>query len=417
MKIIVSTIGRSGSSELIDILKNKNIDVISKPYNILYPNKILEKYGRRDVKVIFITRNIIDVIKSLINCEKDKGIEWIKMHYKNLNADYNDYPKLLEQDTLNFEKLFDAYNNNNNNNIFPTIFIKYENLYFGDIKTLQMLNNFLNTNFTTTDFKYNTNNKWKTTPTISLTDINIKKITNTFKSLQNKINSYTVKYKVSPQYLIDKIVLLIEANSLDGKRHYRFSDVIIHSGFYWEESTKFILEHDNFKGTILRNYIELCPHNNLKEKNINYITLLKKIINDKIKTNNFDLPNNDELVIHLRLGDMCELPNFLKKDYIIIIKEYIEKFNISKVTFCTAFHYGNNITQNCWMYTDKKHETNIVKLKELFTKIIELFNIIIDVKSSIIIDNDFIYMVKARHFVEDIGGFSKLIKELNTKNI
>jgi hypothetical protein len=35
------------------------------------------------------------------------------------------------------------------------------------------------------------------------------------------------------------------------------------------------------------------------------------------------------------------------------------------------------------------------------------------VKSSTNIDEDFVYMVKAKYFVNDHGGFSKLITELN----
>ena len=76
MKFAIITIGRSGSSELIDILKSK-VQVISKPDNHLYPDRLLSKHGK-DVKVIFITRNIKDVIQSLLQRNKDKGIKWIQ---------------------------------------------------------------------------------------------------------------------------------------------------------------------------------------------------------------------------------------------------------------------------------------------------------------------------------------------------
>ena len=66
------TVGRSGSSELIKKLSSK-VNVIPKPDNHLFPDKLLTKYGR-NVKVIFLTRNIKKVIKSVLQREKDYGI-------------------------------------------------------------------------------------------------------------------------------------------------------------------------------------------------------------------------------------------------------------------------------------------------------------------------------------------------------
>lgn len=207
--------------------------------------------------------------------------------------------------------------------------------------------------------------------------------------------------------MLNKIVLLKEKNSI--KRHYRFSDVINHSGYYWKESNDFILNHDHLRGTILRNYIERCPDNN-KTINPDKIKLLYTIIREK-KTK---IPKVDELVIHLRTGDVIQFDWFLTKDYISIIEDYVSKYNIKRVTFCTAFHYGNNTTQNVFLYTDEKHRQNKRKLGELFKQVIGHFKFIqFDVKSSTNIDEDFMYMCLSRHFVKDKGGFSDLIESIN----
>ena len=207
--------------------------------------------------------------------------------------------------------------------------------------------------------------------------------------------------------MLHKIVLLKEENSI--KRQYRFGDVVNHRGYYWEESTHFILNQNHLKGTILRDYIERCPDNN-KTINPEKISLLYTIIQEKNKI----LPTDDELVIHLRTGDVIHYDWFLKKDYEKIIHDYIDKYQIKKVTFCTAFHYGNNVTQKIFLYTDEKHEQNKVKINELFEKLISHFkDIQFDVKSSTNIDEDFMYMCMARHFVKDEGGFSDLIKLIN----
>lgn len=215
--------------------------------------------------------------------------------------------------------------------------------------------------------------------------------------------------------LINKIVLLTEYNSIDNKRHYRFNDVINHSGHYWKESTQFILDQNHLKDTILRKYIECCPDNNLNKINPDKFKLLYKIIENKISNNHYNLPTSDELVIHMRTGDVVELDGYLRKDYINIIQKYIYTYNIKKVTFCTAFHYGNNVTQGDWIYTDEKHNLNIIKLNDIFTKVLNYFKHLqlqIDVKSSTNIDEDLIYMVMSTYFVEDNGGFSNLIAKL-----
>lgn len=412
MKVAIITIGRSGSSELISILKTHNIDVIPKPYNHLYPDTLCKMFGEK-IKVIFITRNITDVIQSIIKREKTCGMSWIKQHYDNLNANFNNYPDLLNSDTFNFEKLFDSYYNNNK---FATLFIKYEKLYFKDKQTIDAINSFLNTSFTEDTFIYNNNNKWRSDNEVTLSENDKNKIRITFQSLQQKIDSYNVKYRASAAFLIDSIITLKEKNSHNTKRHYRFSDVIIHSGFYWKESTQFILNQDHLKGSILRTYIEQCPDNNLNNVNPKYIQLLKQIIKNKINTGNYELPAATDLVIHLRLGDVVELNWFLQKDYITIIKTYIAKHAITKVTFCTAFHYGNNVTQGVWIYSDEKHKKNISKLHKIFSSILSTFNIVINVRSSADIDSDFIYMTQAKYFVKDEGGFSKMIQQINTTN-
>ncbi len=181
MKFAVITIGRSGSSELIEILSSK-INVIQKPDNHLYPSELEKKYGR-NIKVIFITRNIKDIIKSILQREKDKGISWIKHHYTYLNSNFANYSKILEEDTLNLEKLYDSYIEQK---IFDVLFIKYECLYFNHKETINALCKF--TNLQNINIGFNNNNKWEGKYKISM---EIELLWD--KSLQKKINSYDYK--------------------------------------------------------------------------------------------------------------------------------------------------------------------------------------------------------------------------------
>ena len=121
-----------------------------------------------------------------------------------------------------------------------------------------------------------------------------------------------------------------------------------------------------------------------------------------------NVPADDELVFHLRLGDITSL----EKDYKGVIEKYISDHNIVKVTFCTAFHYGNNYVQNIWMYSEQKHRENLRKVSKMFNELSRIKHIKIDVKSTHDIDDDFVFMCKAKYFEAAHGGFSNLIKQV-----
>jgi len=222
-------------------------------------------------------------------------------------------------------------------------------------------------------------------------------------------------YKTAER-LINKIVLLVEdveEDSIMQKSHYRFGDIVHHSGYYWKESTDFIFNNNRFIGSILREYIEKTPHNNKIRKNLNYDKLLSEIVQDKVKQKLFIVPDKNELVIHLRLGDFVTKDSFLKNDYVKLINAELNKNKaISKITICTAFHYGNNISQKLWMYSDAKHQQNISLLKNLLVKLLTSIKLPFDIKSSPNPDDDFVYMIEADNFIKDVGRFSHLIQRI-----
>ena len=168
-KVAVITIGRSGSSTLINKLENiDDLNVIPKPNNHLYPEQLKKKYGE-NIKIIFVTRNIIDVIYSLKKIEKYKGtvheikygnsgLNWIKKHYKNLNANFLDHHNINYKDTLSLERLYDSYINNT---FYDVLFIKYEQLYFDNKETINKINDFLNIKLNYSDFFFNQHNQFK----------------------------------------------------------------------------------------------------------------------------------------------------------------------------------------------------------------------------------------------------------------
>lgn len=222
--------------------------------------------------------------------------------------------------------------------------------------------------------------------------------------INEKYKQFNYFFKISTNNLINKIKIIKD------NKHYRLGDVIYHKGGFWKNSTMNLLKDESFNNTILKNYILKCESNNLtKQMNPNFREVLKEIIDIKIEEKKIELPHENELVIHLRMGDVIVVNGFNRKKYENYIHNYIKKHNIKKCTFCIVFQF---VERNKWSYTDEKLEKNKIKVQRILSKLINKFNIYFDIKSSNDIDEDFIYMIKSKYFVSDNGGFSRLINDL-----
>lgn len=199
-------------------------------------------------------------------------------------------------------------------------------------------------------------------------------------------------------------VLMNKIKVLKTNEDYRYGDTIFHRGFIWERSIDNILLKDDYKNTILKTYFEI-----IKKERYN-LEILNSIIREQ--SSKFIIPDSDTLVIHVRAGDVCVHDWFMSKDYVAIIKSYIgSKLKIRQVSFVIAFNYGNFTEKNLWVYDDEKQKRNILGFKKVLTQCIYMFpNMKFDVISNDNIDADFIYMIYAKYFVPDQGGFSYLIQ-------
>ena len=155
-------------------------------------------------------------------------------------------------------------------------------------------------------------------------------------NMEEKINN-TVKE------MINKIILM------KYNRNYRFYDVIYKSGKMWEYSRNNLIQDSIYKNTILYKYLE-HEKKYIEEKNIINDSFIKKSLNsiadEKIKNEKIKIPEKNELVIQVRAGDFVITPNFLKRPFWQLIKAYHlnnDIYNIKKITFVTAYHYGDNV--------------------------------------------------------------------------
>jgi hypothetical protein len=123
---LVSTIGRCGSSMLISTLQDYQLSVDNpKSKNHLYP-KSVENHKPSVVGAIFLFGDITDVILSVRRCHERLGDEWIDLHNKNLNGDYENRYNYLKKDTFHLERIFDEWMSPQN---FPLLTLKYEDMW------------------------------------------------------------------------------------------------------------------------------------------------------------------------------------------------------------------------------------------------------------------------------------------------
>jgi hypothetical protein len=219
------------------------------------------------------------------------------------------------------------------------------------------------------------------------------------------------------------MISINDIKTLKQNSDYRISDVVQHLGINsrWEHSGRTVLNEKKYEGSILQQYLKL---NGLYNKP-NFHTLLNTVKQYQ-HDNQLPEPANNEIVIHLRLGDVVYFKTFLKTNYIEAInKILIENKNINKITFVACFAYNEwssnsfylqkNKKCNIWKYTEQKQKKNSLELTKIFQSIINSFpRFDVSIYSHENVDVDFCYCVLAKHFIYDnIGGFSTLCYELN----
>jgi hypothetical protein len=244
-----------------------------------------------------------------------------------------------------------------------------------------------------------------------------------YRGIKNKISDNSKLLPITTSVNDERVDILISKIELIKQNSdYRVSDIINKSGCRWEHSGDQVLNSGKYEGTILHEYLK--TNGLYADKNL---PLLFNIIKDYTSKHNLELPDNNTLVVHLRLGDMCEIPSkFLvrkyKDDIIMIIKS---RPNINNIKIVTCFQYGEWSKESLhikpegtplWNYTEKKHEKNIKALKKVFNDILANINLPIDIISNTIIDHDFCYCVLSDNFMMDTGGFSRLLYDLNNIN-
>lgn len=212
---------------------------------------------------------------------------------------------------------------------------------------------------------------------------------------------------------ISKLVILPD------NKYYRIGDILSHSGHRWKADAQHILDNSAvYENTLLYKYLARV-HTFDKP-----ISSFAAIIKEYVKENNVLLPDADELVIHLRLGDVMkpagDRVQRRRKATNRLVSTFVTDHNVdspdrsyNKVSIVTALHFGNNTDikkdGGWYAYSDESRDNSVAALEAL-AKSIEAVDLPVNLVSNENIDLDFCYCIFAKHLVAvHQSGFFKII--------
>lgn len=194
--------------------------------------------------------------------------------------------------------------------------------------------------------------------------------------------------------------LVLKIVTLTSNPHYRMSDIVFGLGARHEDSAKQVLSLPEFEGTILRQYL---IESGGKPGNL---ALLSDLVDRAIATHGYAVPAEDELVVHIRAGDVVQYDWFLKRDFAGEIGRYRD---VRRCSIVTAFAFREFTDRQWWMFSEEKLRKNIDMMTALLDDLLARFpDIAFDVVSSRCVDRDFAWLVSATHYIPDASGFSLL---------
>lgn len=208
---------------------------------------------------------------------------------------------------------------------------------------------------------------------------------------------------VDPRTAADRLVAQICL--LRSNQHYRVADVVFNRGFRWEDSAGQVMARAEFDDTILKRYLLAnggCVPTNLP--------LLARLIAEARDAMAYPVPDADELVIHIRAGDVVEHDWFLSRDLAAIVGDAGQP---RKCTIVTSFAFQEWPDRGAWLFSHEKLAENRRRMCEALVRLLDAIpDLALSVYSHDDVDRDMTYLAHAARFVPDHGGFSELMVEV-----
>jgi GR25 family glycosyltransferase involved in LPS biosynthesis len=234
---------------------------------------------------------------------------------------------------------------------------------------------------------------------------------------------------------IAKYKKVIYDNLYTENNGYRLADMILYREWRTKENgEKYHLEF--FPNSIASEYMKQTQTEG------NYELLFSILKKHTKQFNEIDLPKNNTLIIHLRLGDVIEMSKPTVKDFLIDNKTIDSSLICDKNYGNVVYNINENTINNSVSYVkplsyfyNKIHKINGIneivlvagchvplsyEKSYLYIKCIQIFFEELGYKVSTRLgknpDEDFIFMSNAKYFLPSGGGFSNIVKNMVKKN-
>jgi hypothetical protein len=199
---------------------------------------------------------------------------------------------------------------------------------------------------------------------------------------------------------------------------YRIADVFLSRGERWEHSAEQVASNPKYDGTVLKRYLDLNGIGTPPDFRLFY-----SVLKDYARSKEIPLPHEQEVVVHLRLGDVVVHDWYLSKDYVHEISRIlVENPAINTLSIVACFGYGEWSEDSLhlrkksplWVYTEEKQTQNVTAITTLLSNIHSAFpQLRIKINSDSDIDRDIAYCVFSKNFIKDHGGISNLMMKLH----
>lgn len=201
-----------------------------------------------------------------------------------------------------------------------------------------------------------------------------------------------------------------EVKILKENKVYRVGDLFFKGGVRWKKDRESILNEEKYKDTILFHYLT----NKKKEFDYEAFYQAVKLVSFQKK---YQKPLDDELVIHLRLGDV--MSNFDGR-YVFMLNKYDNFYskigvkNIKKVTAVTALHFGANEINNLFFYNKRDHDRSLDLLESIKNQT-ERLGLKLNIYSNEDIDADLSYMCYSKMFIPSLATMMQIVNPVRAK--
>ena len=193
--------------------------------------------------------------------------------------------------------------------------------------------------------------------------------------------------------------------------NYRLGDIV--KGFFFNQNGKKYLNliEKKLPNSIGGKYIKLTKNLYKEKDKINNLEILTQIIKENSK--NIDTPNLNDIVFHIRLGDIIK--DFKNNE--VIIKKKNWGINLNQIEDILKSLKNKN-QKIILIYGSHKNNINL-KSNNMFLsnikKKINVYGFEYEEKNTNNPDRDFIYMCNSKNFIKSGGGFSRLISHIVKK--